>query len=98
MRIISVKKLKDFWESGHADSEQPLKAWYQILKRGNFENTNEVKRLFSSASFVGNNRVVFNICGNKYRLVTYIRYDIKIMYIRFVGTHAEYDKINVTEV
>ena len=98
MRIISVKKLKDFWNSGHADSEQSLKVWYQILKQENFEAPNEIKRLFPSASFVGNNRVIFNICGNKYRIVTHIRYDINIVYIRFIGTHAEYDKINVTEV
>lgn len=98
MRIISVKKLKDFWNNGRADSEQSLKVWYQILKQQNFEAPNEIKRLFPSASFVGNNRVIFNICGNKYRIVTHIRYDINIIYIRFIGAHAEYDKINVTEV
>jgi len=98
MRIISVKKLKDFWSKGHADSEQPLKAWHQIIKQKNFQSPNEIKQLFPSASFILNNRAVFNIAGNKYRLVVYFRYDIKIVYIRFIGTHAEYDKIDTTEV
>jgi|TARA_B110000503_G_C7056241_1_gene374579 mRNA interferase HigB len=98
MRIIAIKKLKEFWNNGYSDSEQPLKVWYQIFKQNNFYTTHEVKRLFASASFVGNNRVVFNISGNKYRLVAHIRYDIQILFIRFIGTHAQYDKIDVTEV
>lgn len=98
MRIISVKKLKDFWENGSAQAEQPLKVWYQIFKQENFRHPQEIKLLFPSASFIGNNRIVFNICGNKYRLVVHIRYDIQIIYIRFIGTHANYDKINVSEV
>ncbi len=75
MRVISVKPLKAFWESGYADSEQPLKAWYKIFKQNNFANPNEIKLLFSSASFINNNRIVFNISGNKYRLVVRIKYD-----------------------
>jgi mRNA interferase HigB len=98
MRIIAIKKLKEFWNNGYADSEQPLKVWYQIFKQNNFYTTHEVKRLFASSSFVGGNRVVFNISGNKYRLVAHIRYDIQILFIRFIGTHAQYDKIDVTEV
>lgn len=98
MRIISVKKLKDFWESGYADSEQPIKVWYQIFKKGNFLNSAEIKNLFPSSSIIDKNLVVFNISGNKYRLVVHIRYDLQIIYIRFIGTHAEYDKINVKEV
>ncbi len=98
MRVIAIKKLKEFWQGGCADAEQPLKVWYQIFKQNNFNTPNEIKRLFPSCSFVGDNRIVFNISGNKYRLVIHIRYDIQIVYIRFVGTHAEYDKINVKEV
>lgn len=98
MRIIAIKKLKEFWSSGYSDSEQPLKIWYQIFKQTNFYTPDEVKKLFASASFVGNNRVVFNISGNKYRLVAHIRYDIQILFIRFIGTHAQYDKIDVNEV
>lgn len=98
MRVIAIKKLKDFWESGNGEAEQPLKVWFQMFKQNNFYTPNEIKKLFSSCSFVGDNRVVFNISGNKYRLVVYARYDIQIIYIRFIGTHAEYDKINVREV
>lgn len=98
MRIIAIKQLKDFWIQGRADAEQPLKVWYQIFKLNNFYNTKEIKLLFPSCSFVGDNRVIFNIAGNKYRLVVHIRYDIQIVFIRFVGTHAEYDKINVKEI
>jgi len=98
MRIIAIKKLKDFWEGGNADAEQPLKVWYQILKQNKFGTPTEIKSLFPSCSFLGDNRVIFNISGNKYRLVTHIRYDIQILYIRFIGTHAQYDKINAREV
>jgi mRNA interferase HigB len=80
------------------ESEQPLKVWYQIFKQGNFNAPNEIKQLFPKASIITNNRIIFNICGNKYRLITYIRYDIQVIYIRFIGTHAEYDKINAKEV
>jgi len=72
MRIIAIKRLKTFWEKGNTDSEQPLKVWYQLFRQNNFSNTNEIKRLFPSCSFVGENRVVFNISGNKYRLVVYL--------------------------
>jgi len=98
VRIIAIKKLKEFWSSGCSDSEQPLKVWYQIFKQNAFYTPNEVKKVFVSASFIGSNRVVFNISGNKYRLVAHIRYDIQILFIRFIGTHAQYDKIDVTEV
>ncbi len=72
MRIISVKTLRDFWESGYADSAAPLQCWYQIFKQQTFSNPNEIKRLFPTSSFVGGDRVVFNISGNKYRLVVRI--------------------------
>lgn len=98
MRIISIKKIKDFWKSGYADSEGPLKVWYQIFKKEEFRDSNSIKRLFSKASIISDNRVVFNISGNKYRLIVHIRYDLQIAFIRFIGTHAEYDKINAKEV
>ena len=98
MRIIAKKKLRDFWQARHADSEYPLKVWYQMFKYNSFATPAQIKQMFPSCSFVGNNRLVFNISGNKYRLVAFIRYDLQIVYIRFVGTHAEYDKINVSEV
>lgn len=98
MRIISIKKLKDFWQSGYSDSEQPLKCWYQILKKGTFKDSHAIKMLFPSASIIGDNRLVFNISGNKYRIIVRVRYDLQIVFIRFVGTHSVYDKINAKEV
>lgn len=98
MRVIAIKRLKDFWESGYSDAQQPLKVWYQIFKEENFKNPNDIKKLFPSCSFINNNRVVFNIAGNKYRLITHIRYDVQIVYVKFLGTHAEYDKVNANEV
>lgn len=98
MRIIAIKKLKDFWEKGYSDSEQPLKVWYQIFKVGNFQNPHEIKQLFPNVSLIGNNRLIFNIAGNKYRLVVHIRYDIQVIFVRFIGTHIEYNKIDVREV
>src|SRR6266852_3411387 len=99
MRVISVKKLREFWEQKeHADSEQPLRAWYAEAKSELWNNPNDVKAKYHSASIIGNNRVVFNIKGNKYRLVVAIRYDFKIVYVRFVGTHKEYDKIDAEKI
>jgi len=98
MRIISVKRLRDFWQSGYADAKQPLKCWYQIFKKEVFEDSTAIKQLFPSASILGNGRVVSNISGNKYRLIVQIRYDLRIVFIRFVGTHAEYNKISAKKV
>lgn len=99
MRVIAKKRLKDFWESpGHGDSEQPLRAWYRIAKHAVWKTPNDIKRQFRSASIVGNNRVVFNIAGNKYRLVVSINYDYRIIYVRFIGTHKQYDRIKAKEV
>jgi mRNA interferase HigB len=99
MRIISRKTLRDFWEKlNYADSEQPLKSWFKIASEADWATPADIKEQFGSASFVGNNRVVFNIGGNKYRLVVAVNYPYRIMYIRFVGTHKQYDKINVEEI
>ena len=97
MRIIAVKTLKLFWKR-HNDTEQPLKAWYAEVKAANWRSPAEIKRFYRSASILGNNRVVFNIKGNSYRLVTAVNYNFKIVYIRFIGTHKEYDKINAEEI
>lgn len=95
--IVSLKSLKEHWEkAGREDSEQPLRSWYQEARQAEWKNPNEVKEQFRSASIVGNNRIVFNICGNKYRLVVKINYAAQWVFIRFVGTHNEYDKIDVT--
>ncbi len=97
MRIISRAALRDFWnQPKFADSEQPLKVWYDEAKIANWQTPQDIKDLYRNASFVSNNRVVFNILGNKYRLVVAVNYKFSILYIRFVGTHKQYDAIDVT--
>ena len=99
MRIISRKTLRLFWEKPqYTDAEQALKAWFREASNADWATPAEIKAAFRTASIVGNNRVVFNICGNKYRLVVRVNYAYRVMYIRFVGTHAQYDRINVEEV
>ena len=95
MRIISRRRLKEHWElQGRGDSEQALKSWHAIAKKAEWKHFADVKEQFRNASAVGN-RVVFNIAGNKYRLVAIINYEFQIAYVRFVGTHKEYDELDV---
>jgi mRNA interferase HigB len=96
MRIISKRALKDFWVR-YPDAEEPLLAWYREVEKEDWDKPSKVKDKYRSASFVGD-RVVFNIAGNKYRLITRIKYPFRLVYVRFVGTHVEYDKIDVKEV
>jgi len=99
MRIIARKTLRLFWERReYADSEQPLRAWFREASKADWNNPAEIKAAYRSASLVGNDRVVFNIAGNKYRLVARVNYAYGVVYIRFVGTHRQYDRINVSEV
>jgi len=99
MRIISRKTLRDFWgQAKYADAEQPLKSWFKIASEADWSTPAAVKEQFGNASIVGNSRVVFNIGGNKYRLVVAVNYAYRIMYIRFVGTHKQYDAIVVEEI
>lgn len=86
--------LREFWEI-HTDSEQSLRAWYAKTKQANWKSTGDVKNDYRNASFVANNRVIFNIKGNKYRLVVAINYQYQIIYIRFIGTHNKYDSIDI---
>jgi mRNA interferase HigB len=97
VRIISRKKLKDFWKR-HPQAENPLRAWYADAKQANWSSPAAIKNMYRNASVVSNNRVVFNIKGNDYRLVSAINYHYAIIYIRFVGTHVEYDKIDVETI
>ena len=97
MRIIAKKILRDFWEA-HPDSEQQLKSWYQETAKGEWTSPNQIKREYPSASFLVDNRVVFNIKGNHYRLIVKISYNYQMVWIRFIGTHAEYDKINAKTI
>ncbi len=97
MRVISRRALREFWEN-HADAQQALQAWYADAKRANWTSPTAIKREYRNASIVADNRVVFNIKGNRYRLVVAIQYQFGIVYIRFVGTHSEYDRIDVTSI
>lgn len=97
--IIALRTLKEHWEKpGREDSEQQLKAWYHEAKQANWSNPNDIKSQYRSASIVGNNRVVFNICGNKYRLIVQINYQNQWVFIRFVGTYKEYDQIDAANI
>lgn len=97
MRVIAKRTLRDFWEK-HADSEQQLKAWYNEAEQANWKSPNEIKKDYPSASILEDNRMVFNIKGNRYRLIVKINYNYGVVWIRFVGTHAEYDKIDATKI
>jgi mRNA interferase HigB len=97
MRIISRKTLKEFWDR-HPDAQQPLQAWYIDAKHALWKSPADIKDVYRNASFIPNDRVVFNIKGNKYRLIVAIRYEYGIVYIRFVGTHREYDRIDASTI
>lgn len=97
MRIFSYSTLRDFWRR-HADAEDPLRIWYRQARRADWRSPADVRALYSSASIIPGNRVVFNIKGNDYRLVVSIDYPHRTIFIRFIGTHSEYDRINVAEV
>lgn len=92
MRIITKGTLREFWEK-YPDSEQELKYWYDKIKNANYQTPNEVIEDNPRTDIVGNNRIVFNICRNKYRLIALFRYKLQTVYIRFIGTHKEYDTI-----
>lgn len=97
MRVIAKKILREFWEK-HSDCEQQLKAWYQEASKAEWKNPNEIKTEFPNVSILNNNRVAFNIKGNNYRLIIQINYVYQVIWIRFIGTHFEYDKINANEI
>lgn len=96
MRIIAVKTLREYWET-HRDVEGQLRAWYYRAKKANWKTPDDVKKDYPAASIVANDRVIFDITRN-YRLVVKIRYSIGIIYIRFIGTHKEYDRVDITKV
>jgi mRNA interferase HigB len=97
VRVISVKTLKSFWQK-HADAESALRAWYTEARRANWRSPQDIKTAYRTASILRNNRIVFNVKGNTYRLVVAVKYEFQVVYIRFIGTHAEYDKIKAEEV
>lgn len=97
MRVIAKKVLRAFWEK-HNDCEDQLKSWYKEAEEADWQIPNDIKIEYPTASFLADNRVVFNIKGNHYRLIVKINYAFSIVFIRFIGTHAEYDKIDATKI
>ncbi len=99
MRVVAKSSLQKFWERpGRSDARGPLQAWYEEVVKTTWRTPQDIRRKYSSASFCGNNRVVFNVGGNKYRLVVEVQYRGGIVWVKFVGTHAEYDRIDVETV
>ena len=97
MRIIARKTLREFWEK-HPNAEQPLLAWFADTRRADWKSPADIKRVYRNASVIANNRVVFNIKGNDYRLIVAIHYAFGIVYVRFIGTHAAYDRVDAANI
>ena len=97
MRIIARRPLREFWET-HPDAEQALRAWYQDARQADWKTPHDIRQRYATASIIANNRVVFNIRGNHYRLIVAVNYAFGIVYIRFIGTHMEYDDIDATTI
>ena len=97
MKIVAISSLRRFWDR-HPDSEQPLKAWYDEAKHANWTTPQQIRNRYANVSFVGKNRVVFNIKGNDYRLIVAVAYRFQAVYIKFVGTHAEYNRVDAGTV
>jgi mRNA interferase HigB len=96
VRIISLRPLRTFWEV-HPRAEEPLRAWYQHVSKAVWKTPSDVRTDYRTADFVGD-RVVFNIAGNHFRLVAYVAYTRGLVYVKFIGTHAQYDAIDVRRV
>lgn len=97
MVIISKAILREFGLL-HPDAAEAINAWYQIVKAADWERLSDVRQAANSVDYVGNDRFVFNIKGNRYRLVVMIFFDIRTVFVRFVGTHSEYDKIEASTI
>ncbi len=97
MHIIARKTLRVFWEK-HPDAQQVLQAWYHDVKHADWKTPSDIKNVYRNASFAGNNRVIFNIKWNKYRLIVAVAFQHGIVFIRFIGIHAEYDKVDAATV
>jgi mRNA interferase HigB len=97
MRVIAKKILRDFWKK-YSDSEEQLKTWYKEASKAKWQNPNQIKMEYAKASILKSGRVVFNMCGNKYRLVVDINFKREWVFIRFIGTHIQYDKIDADKI
>jgi mRNA interferase HigB len=97
LRVIAKKTLRDFWTK-HPDCEQQLKSWYRETEDATWKNMNQIKKFYPSASILADNRIVFNIKGNNYRLIAKVNFNYQMVWIRFIGTHAQYDKIDAKNI
>lgn len=97
VKVIAKRILRDFWEK-HADCEEQLKAWFRETEKSELNSINELKNEYPSASILKDNRIVYNIKGNNYRLIVRFNFEYQICWIRFIGTHAEYDKIDANNI
>ena len=99
MRIVSHRRLVEFYSSeGHGDSQAALERWYDMAEKAEWKNLSDIKVDFPATDYVGNQHYVFNIKGNKYRLIVVVKFTIGHIFIRFVGTHSEYDKIDAATI
>ena len=97
MRVIALRTLRESWQR-HPQAEGPLRAWHAMASRADWQTPTDVKRDYPHASFLAGNRVIFNIKGNDFRLVAAIHYGRGLVYVRFVGTHAEYDRVDAATI
>lgn len=97
MRVIAVSTLRVFWKQ-HPEAEQPLKAWYEEASHAHWTQPSDIKDQYRSASILKNRRVVFNIKGNDYRLIVAVAYQLQIVYVKFIGTHKEYDAVDAETI
>lgn len=97
MRIVSHRKLKEFYEqAGHGDARIPLERWYHTVEEAKWHSFAEMRMFFGTVDYVGNQHYVFNIGGNKYRLIVVVKFVMGYVFIRFVGTHQDYDKVDAS--
>jgi mRNA interferase HigB len=95
MQVVALRTLKLFWEQGNPQSEKPLRTWHALVTKAEWSGPADAKQQFgASVDFVADNRLIFDIAGNKYRLIVHVSYEYKSVLVKFVGTHAEYDKID----
>jgi len=97
MNIISKRTIVQFYQK-YPDAKTALEVWYSDVKKSIWLTPNDIKRVYADASFIADNRVIFNIKGNHYRLIVHIDYLRKFVRVKFIGTHAQYDKINIEEI
>lgn len=100
MRVIALRTLKSFWgqDASRLDAKEPVLAWYWHTLKADWKSPAELKRDVRTASILKDGRAVFNIAGNKYRIVVWINYSYRVVYVRFIGTHAQYNRIDVQTI